>query len=363
MALSSTSSLINQVIFEALIKKMIMCISTSDVSTLRSLMKELQDLKGTYSLCFDIKPFDNIKDFEFNKKLFLDKYTHPDDKYEGTLLDYACRKHYIEENKFNIIKFLVEECGFDVNRRNSKTGLTPFLEASKNFYVNYDTFFCMVENGARVEPGDKSEFTFNILWNMGRFSAKSAEELESRQAVLFKCLEMNFFIDLNSREFKYLNAYDSTKTFASVFSYCYDYDFNTDLYKWLKTNGADITRCIDPVLNNYFAKNAFRTSFFPTTNVLSMLKADGFSFTQLDKDGNNVLHLIAKQRREFKKIGVKFNYLESQGVNVLEMLQQKNKDGKLPEDFLDKDKKNSFSCYTKQSGFSKKTSSSSSSSN
>lgn len=348
------ASVINRVFFDSLIQQIVKCISTPNLTALKALMKELKNMVEVFKSSsefssirafVDTKPFENIQELEIDKtfRIFI---SNPCDEFtvHGTLLDYACGS--IHDNKeLEIIKYLVEECGFDLNRRNSKNGKTPFLEASRFFCLNQDAFFYMVEKGARLEPRDRFEFTSNVMRSLGHtdpFLCK--HEFESRQAMLAKCLEMNFLEDLNSPAFAEVGGYKTSSLGLGVYSK----KFNFNIYNWLKANGANIAECKDPILNRFYIFNLVRSFDYEIDQKdVDALKADGFSFTQLDENGNNFCHLLAIKSKDLKRSWSKvFDYLRSQGVNVDEMLTQKNKDGKIPEDLFVEIVKNPFRVVT-----------------
>lgn len=306
MALVSTcnlSSLSNALFFKAMTKEMVSCISKGDIPTLRSLIAEIKDIEESskslpmelknLACFFDIGPLKDItnleiehyyEDFEFEDYLFYDKRPM-------TLLEIACLQSGLKsftrhEKAFEMIQFLVDEIGFDVNRCNSITGKTPLFEMGMNisFSFNYypNAFFFFLERGARISENsnEKAKFIDKILY----FKHDNIEEyFKNQELILEKCIDIGI-VTLPHALFKYCATNLVPRKKPGLNSNI-EFEFNVPLYEMLKRKGADVSLCKDPLAALYIKAHLdiyveikkrggpFRP---PNVDVLFMLQDDGF---------------------------------------------------------------------------------------
>ena len=262
------------------------------------------------------------------------------------------------KKQFEILKYLVEECGFDLNRRNSKTGKTPFILFTKYMYgKKHEMFMYMLEKGARVDPCDKHEFTSNMTSCCGFEFGKDEESLiktmDAQIELLQFCFDKNLLDDLNNVK--------------SVFHQCLLTNrFNSRLYNWLKSHGAKTTDCEEPILVKAFVthvknwcqnqhdvcKSLKKNSLILDEDLISMLEADGFSWTQVDKNGNNILHMLLLQSillSDSTKVYVDIiRFLKSKGLDIIQLCKQENNQKITPLDNAHLSSyKNSFKSFLK----------------
>lgn len=364
----SSVARINSIVYKSLMQELALCITRGELTNLKALVNELEEIKKTYDSnkelatltnYFSFKPFENIREIELDKIPVYDPDTDEFDFVANgkTLLEILIEKcHANRIKQFDILKYLVEECGFDLNRRNSKTGKTPFILFSKHMYDSkHEMFMYMIEKGARVDPCDKNEFTSSLTNSgcvLGQDKESLVKSMDAQIKLLTFCYEINMLDDLNN--------------VSSVFDNCLlNKCFNFRLYDWLKSHGAKITDCKDPILIRAFIKNALDwyytrgkiyervkpDSLFLDEAIISKLEADGFSWTQVDKNGNNILHMLqfGYYTTPTPEVYVEIiRFLKSKGLDILQLCRQENNEKKTPLDNAHLSPKTSFKSILKE---------------
>lgn len=211
---------------------------------------------------------------------------------------------YRTVNELSVFKYLIEKTNLDLNTISPEEKNVLHYLSSKDKSENQVKYF--VDKGLDVNILDKDG-------NSALFSAVRNKNIENTRLFISKIENIPSFINLQN------NFGQSALMIAAQYS-------SPETFEFLLKHNANMS-LVDKKGNNllFYIFESYnerrKESINQILEKLNLLKAENFDFNQVDRNGNNILHLVANK-------------------NVLDLLQkayslnkninQKNKDGETP---------------------------------
>ncbi len=154
-------------------------------------LKEAIDKDNTALIKKALKEIENIKDIEIEEKSLLSYAINKKISFENFLLlvnsgaDIEAKTNEgvnllddaIASNRIDIVKYLVEECNFDINNPTRKSGFTPLMLAAS--FSLFEITDYLLKKGANMHTKDKFNLTvFDYVRKLGQTRMK--EHLEKK---------------------------------------------------------------------------------------------------------------------------------------------------------------------------------------